>query len=181
MSNCTLKATLAFPYSRVGSPCDEMFAHIDMYKVRSVPLIRSVTLWGQRTTGFPRAHELQRRIPTCDRDVRDPQLTPVRRRIHARNFGIHGKRKACHTRTACRRPDLADCDFTATAPNRLWGADFCYVRTNVRFCYTAFVNCVLSTFSCRSAEFFRPCCYFMRAWVTRQDLPWWRRSGLAPF
>lgn len=38
-----------------------------------------------------------------------------------------------------RAPDLVDRDFTASAPNRLWVADFTYVSTWSGVCYVAFV------------------------------------------
>lgn len=41
-------------------------------------------------------------------------------------------------------PDLVNRDFTATAPNRLWVADFTYVRTWAGFTYVAFVIDVFS-------------------------------------
>jgi putative transposase len=40
---------------------------------------------------------------------------------------------------AQRAPDLVDRDFTASAPNRLWVADFTYVSTWSGVCYVAFV------------------------------------------
>uniref|UniRef100_UPI001F00BCC0 DDE-type integrase/transposase/recombinase n=1 Tax=Rothia nasisuis TaxID=2109647 RepID=UPI001F00BCC0 len=42
------------------------------------------------------------------------------------------------------RLDLVNRCFTADAPNRLWVADFTYVRTVGGFCYTAFVTDVFS-------------------------------------
>jgi transposase InsO family protein len=38
-----------------------------------------------------------------------------------------------------RAGDLLDRDFTAPGPNRVWVADFTYVRTWVGFCYVAFI------------------------------------------
>ncbi len=40
---------------------------------------------------------------------------------------------------AVSRPDLVDRDFTVTAPNQLWVADFTYVATWAGFVYVAFV------------------------------------------
>jgi len=40
---------------------------------------------------------------------------------------------------AVPRPDLVDRDFTVTAPNQLWVADFTYVATWAGFVYVAFV------------------------------------------
>jgi putative transposase len=45
---------------------------------------------------------------------------------------------------ANRAPDLVDRDFTASAPNRLWVADFTYVSTWSGVCYVAFVIDVFS-------------------------------------
>lgn len=61
--------------------------------------------------------------------------------------GAHRGRKPVTTRAATvvdDRPDLVNRDFTATAPNRLWVADFTYVRTYSGFCYTAFITDVFS-------------------------------------
>jgi transposase InsO family protein len=38
-----------------------------------------------------------------------------------------------------RAGDLLDRDFTAPGPNRVWVADFTYVRTWAGFCYVAFI------------------------------------------
>ena len=43
-----------------------------------------------------------------------------------------------------RAPDLLNRDFTAHAPNRVWVADFTYVRTNSGWVYVAFVVDVYS-------------------------------------
>ncbi len=42
--------------------------------------------------------------------------------------------------SAPRPPDLVDRNFTASAPDRLWVADFTYVRTWAGFSYVAFVE-----------------------------------------
>ena len=42
--------------------------------------------------------------------------------------------------SAPRPPDLVERDFTAPAPNRLWVADFTYVRTWQGFAYVSFVE-----------------------------------------
>jgi len=64
-----------------------------------------------------------------------------------------GRRRArqarTHHRTRRDRPrpdDLAQRDFTASAPNRLWVADLTYVRTWDGFVYVAFVFDVYSRF-----------------------------------
>ena len=67
-----------------------------------------------------------------------------------REAGLQGARRGKPTFTtkkdpsAPRPPDLVDRDFTASAPNRLWVADFTYVRTWAGFCYVAFVEDVFS-------------------------------------
>lgn len=61
--------------------------------------------------------------------------------------GAHRGRKPITTRAAKvidNRPDLVQRNFTADAPNRLWVADFTYVRTYSGFCYTAFITDVFS-------------------------------------
>ncbi|WP_420803878.1 hypothetical protein [Rothia amarae] len=65
--------------------------------------------------------------------------------------GAHRGRKPVTTRAATvvdDRPDLVNRDFTATAPNRLWVADFTYIRTYSGFCYTAFITDVFSPEDC---------------------------------
>ncbi|ORC16116.1 transposase [Rothia nasimurium] len=61
--------------------------------------------------------------------------------------GVHRGRGPVTTRTAKtpdNRPDLVNRNFTASGPNRLWVADFTYVRTYSGFCYTAFITDVFS-------------------------------------
>lgn len=61
--------------------------------------------------------------------------------------GAHRGRKPLTTRAAKtidERPDLVKRDFTAVAPNRLWVADFTYVKIYSGFCYTAFITDVFS-------------------------------------
>ncbi len=61
--------------------------------------------------------------------------------------GVHRGRKPVTTRATKapdHRPDLVNRQFTAKAPNRLWVADFTYVRTASGFCYTAFITDVFS-------------------------------------
>ena len=59
--------------------------------------------------------------------------------------GMHGVRRGRRPRTTVpardghRAADLLDRDFTATAPNRVWVADFTYVRTWAGFTYVAFI------------------------------------------
>lgn len=61
--------------------------------------------------------------------------------------GVHRGRGPVTTWTAKtpdNRPDLVNRNFTASGPNRLWVADFTYVRTYSGFCYTAFITDVFS-------------------------------------
>lgn len=65
--------------------------------------------------------------------------------------GIVGIHRGCKPVTTTRaaktideRPDLVHRNFIAPAPNRLWVADFTYVRTYSGFCYTAFITDVFS-------------------------------------
>ncbi len=68
-----------------------------------------------------------------------------------RAAGIHGaKRRGKPWRTttpdpeACRRPDLVNRDFTASAPNELWVADFSYLRCWEGLVFFSFVIDVYS-------------------------------------
>lgn len=67
-----------------------------------------------------------------------------------REAGLQGARRGKPKRTtkkdpsAPRPPDLVDRDFSAEAPNRLWVADFTYVRTWQGFAYVSFVEDVFS-------------------------------------
>jgi len=61
-----------------------------------------------------------------------------------RVLGLRGISRARGPRTTTpaagpdTRPDLVGRDFTATAPDRLWGADITYVRSSLRtWCVTA--------------------------------------------
>lgn len=62
-----------------------------------------------------------------------------------RDLGMNGVRRGKKARTtvsdpaASRAGDLLDRTFTATEPNRVWIADFTYVRTWAGFVYVAFV------------------------------------------
>ena len=63
-----------------------------------------------------------------------------------RELGMHGVRRGKQPRTttsntdpAARAGDLLGRDFTAPAPNRVWIADFTYVRTWAAMVYVAFV------------------------------------------
>lgn len=67
-----------------------------------------------------------------------------------REAGLQGARRGkprFTTRSdpsAPRPPDLVDRNFTAAEPNRLWVADFTYVRTWAGFAYVSFVEDVFS-------------------------------------
>jgi len=66
---------------------------------------------------------------------------------HGLKGAIRGKKWRTTTpdgQAAQRAPDLVDRDFTASAPNRLWVADFTYVSTWSGVCYVAFVIDVFS-------------------------------------
>jgi putative transposase len=62
-----------------------------------------------------------------------------------RILGVKGVRRGKKIRTTIpakdgrRAADLLDRDFTAPAPNRVWVADFSYVRTWLGFVYVAFI------------------------------------------
>lgn len=62
-----------------------------------------------------------------------------------RILGVKGVRRGKKVRTTIpakdgrRAGDLLDRDFTAAAPNRVWIADFSYVRTWLGFVYVAFI------------------------------------------
>jgi transposase InsO family protein len=68
---------------------------------------------------------------TVDRLMREQKMFGVRRgRAH---------RTTIPSKDGVRAGDLLDRDFTAVAPNRVWVADFTYVRTWAGFAYVAFV------------------------------------------
>jgi transposase InsO family protein len=62
-----------------------------------------------------------------------------------RDLGLQGVRRGSKVfttvsdKTASRAPDLVERNFTATAPNELWGTDFTYCRTWAGFVYVAFI------------------------------------------
>lgn len=61
--------------------------------------------------------------------------------------GVYRGRKPIPTRAAKvvdKRLDLVNREFTALDTNRLWVADFTYVRTYSGFCYPAFITDVFS-------------------------------------
>ena len=71
-----------------------MIAYIDMYKDRFgvEPICRTL---GSTEGGFvtSRGYRAAKTHPACDREARDNQLVPVLREVHARNYGVYGKRK----------------------------------------------------------------------------------------
>mgnify|MGYP002724476268 CR=1 FL=1 len=74
-----------------------MIAYIDMYKDRFgvEPICRTL---GATECGFitSRGYRAAKARPASDREVRDRQLLPVLREVHARNYGVYGKRKMWH-------------------------------------------------------------------------------------
>jgi len=78
-----------------------------------------------RRRGLPVAH------CTVDRLMREQEMFGVRRG-RAHRTTIPGK-------DGVRAGDLLNRDFSAPAPNRVWVADFTYVRTWAGFVYVAFV------------------------------------------
>lgn len=90
------------------------------------------SLYGRRKmTALLRRRGLAVAHCTVDRLMREHGMNGVRRgRAHRTTIpGKDGKRAG----------DLLDRDFTAAAPNRVWIADFTYVRTWAGFAYVAFV------------------------------------------
>ena len=89
-------------------------------------------LYGRRKmTHLLRRRGLEVAFCTMDRLMRDLGLNGVRR----------GKRPRTTVRAkdGHRAGDLLDRQFTAAAPNRVWVADFTYVRTWAGFTYVAFI------------------------------------------
>lgn len=74
-----------------------MIAYIDMYKDRFgvEPICRTL---GATECGFitSRGYRAAKTRPISDREVRDCQLIPVLREVHASNYGVYGKRKMWH-------------------------------------------------------------------------------------
>ena len=74
-----------------------MIAYIDMYKDRFgvEPICRTL---GATECGFitSRGYRAAKTRPASDREVRDSQLIAVLREVHARNYGVYGKRKMWH-------------------------------------------------------------------------------------
>jgi putative transposase len=89
-------------------------------------------LYGRRKmTHWLRRQGLQVAFCTTDRLMRELGMNGVRR----------GKapRTTVPAKDGHRAGDLLDRDFTAPAPNRVWVADFTYVRTWAGFTYVAFI------------------------------------------
>jgi len=90
------------------------------------------SLYGRRKmTALLRRSGLQVAHCTVDRLMREQAMNGVRRG-RAHRTTIPGK-------DGVRAGDLLNRDFTAPAPNRIWIADFTYVRTWAGFVYVAFV------------------------------------------
>lgn len=95
---------------------------------RSERLLRVIEqLHAANAYGYRRMWKAMRRAgETCGRDR-------VKRLIRANGI-VGAKRRGKPWRTtipdptATRPPDLVNRDFTATGPDRLWVADFCYLR-----------------------------------------------------
>ena len=85
---------------------------------------RKMTHWLRR-----QGHEVA--FCTVDRLMRDVGMNGVRRG--------RGMRTTIPAKDGRRAADLLDRDFTASAPNRRWVADFTYCRTWGGFVYVAFV------------------------------------------
>jgi putative transposase len=83
-------------------------------------------------------HRLGEPVGRCrvERLMRDAGLQGVTRG--------RGKRTTIPAKDGIRAGDLVNRDFTATAPNQLWVADFTYVRTWAGFSYVALVIDVFS-------------------------------------
>jgi hypothetical protein len=90
------------------------------------------SLYGRRKmTAHLRRHGHQVAHCTVDRLMRELGMNGVLRRKSVRTT-VPGK-------DGSRAGDLLDRDFTAPAPDRVWIADFTYVRTWTGFVYVAFV------------------------------------------
>ena len=89
-------------------------------------------LYGRRKmTHHLRRHGLAVAFCTVDRLMRELGLSGARRGKAART--------TIPAKNGHRAGDLLDRDFTAAEPNRVWVADFTYVRTWAGFTYVAFV------------------------------------------
>jgi putative transposase len=105
-----------------------------MIEVRTTPDGRPTpeSLYGRRKmTALLRRRGLPVAHCTVDRLMREAGINGVRRG-RAHRTTIPGK-------DGVRAGDLLNRDFTAVAPNRVWIADFTYVRTWAGFVYVAFV------------------------------------------
>lgn len=74
-----------------------MITYIDLYRDRfgAWPVCRTLC---STEGGFitSRGYRAAKTRPVCDREVRDSELIPVLREVHARNYGVYGKRKMWH-------------------------------------------------------------------------------------
>lgn len=135
--------------SAIGEPASTFYQRVSRpVSARSLTdaalLERIEAIWerSRRTYGAPRIHAMLTREGVAVGRKRVERLM--------RNAGIAGVHLRKHWRTttadpdAVPAPDLVDRDFTATAPNQLWVADFTYVRTGQGFLYLATVLDVFS-------------------------------------
>jgi putative transposase len=68
--------------------------------------------------------------PVSARSVRDAELAPQLRALWEKNYSVYGRRKLTKADPAAvRAPNLVKRDFTATARDRKWVADFTYCST----------------------------------------------------
>jgi putative transposase len=95
-----------------------------------------------------RCYGLRKIWRTLRNDGKDVARCTVERLM--KRLGIRGAVRGKTVRTTIPAPsasvsrDLVKRDFSASAPNRLWVADFTYVSTRSGWCYTAFVIDVFS-------------------------------------
>ena len=98
--------------------------------------------------------------PRMTRELRDSGLTVGRRRIARlmRDNGLRARQKRRFKRTTDSHhawpvaPNLLDQDFTATGPDKKWGADISYVWTREGWLYLAVEGVGLSGISCAAGQ-----------------------------
>ena len=101
-----------------------------------IPIL--VTLWAANYWVYG-AHKLWKAARRAGHDIGRDQ---VARLMRAADRGGQPARRLRTTRpddTAARHPDLVGRDFTATAPNQLWGTDLTYVPTWAGVAYICFI------------------------------------------
>ncbi len=98
---------------------------------------RAIHTWSRGTYGAPRIHAERQDEGVCVGCKRVARLMQA--------VGLQGVSRRKATTTTMRSnqdrpaPDLVERDFTAQAPNELWGADITYIPTAVGFLYLAVV------------------------------------------